>query len=411
LSVTNDEAMVLFKKINPVLEKYLGDDVFVPDEIKEVPRIPSGLTFFDAIVGGGLPRGRITELYGPESTGKSTFFIQAGAFNQKRDPNFRVLYLDFEQTVTTKYLSQLGMIVEKPRLFLMQPATIEEGGLICRIFLGQNLVDMIIWDTPAASQPAATLAPVTDAEIRKTFKNIEEGKADTGAIGSHARAFSHMIGGLVAPINQTGCVFCVPNQIRTTINTWGAGETTPGGRALKFYAALRVRITRKQQIKESTADDFFGTKKATNVANLIGFNVVKNKTAPPGRECDIPLVFGIGYQDKQAVFDLAVKRKVIDKAGGGNFKLPDGTAIRGTEAVLLHFEEHPETWQQVLDMLGAPADWESMELIDPDAVIVSDLADNIASQHAAPPVSAATLTLEEAEAELAELPEGRLKIE
>jgi hypothetical protein len=79
--------------------------------------------------------------------------------------------------------------------------------------------------------------------------------------------------------------------------------------------------------------------------------------------------------------------------------------------VLLHFEEHPETWQQVLDMLGAPADWESMELIDPDAVIVSDLADNIASQHAAPPVSAATLTLEEAEAELAELPEGRLKIE
>jgi len=314
-----------------------------------MPRVTTGLAVVDYALGGGLPRGMITETYGPESTGKTTFYLQVAAANQALDPNWRVLFLDYEQTLDREYARDgLGVIMDRPRFILAQPSTIEEGALIAKTLMAQGLVNQVIWDTPAASQPAETIkTPLTDKELKKGYKSIEAGKSDTGRIGIHAQVFSYALASLVPVIAEKGIVFCFPNQLRTTINTWGAGETTSGGRALKFYAAIRIRLSKTETVKESVADTFLGTTTQTAVETLVQFRIVKNKTAPPERVVLVRQFFGRGFGDRETLFDLAVKRGIIGKAGGGNFTLPGGKAIRGTGNVLAYWEESPDEYAKV----------------------------------------------------------------
>lgn len=355
---SNEEVLKEFEKVNPILEKHLGEDVFVSEEIKPVARMDTGFAVINHILGGGLPWGRLVELFGPESTGKSTLAVQILAHEQHRDENFRVLLLDFEQTMTIHDLHQLGMIVKRPRLFFAQPRTIEEGAMLVKLAVEKGWVRGVIWDTPAASQPAATINnPLTEKEMREGYRDIEKGKSDTGTIGLHSRVFSYAVAAFVPMIARNDCIMVLPNQLRTTINTWGAGETTPGGRALKFYASQRIRLSKKQTVKESLSDDFLGTKQATAVENLVQMHCVKNKTAPPFRLCDVRLKFDKngkfgGFLDKETLLDLAVRRKIVAKAGGGNFSMvnPDGTElfkVRGTDALIELWESDQALYDKV----------------------------------------------------------------
>lgn len=369
-ALPNDEALKTFNKIAPILSKYLEDDVFVPEEALSIPRASTGLEVVDYVLGGGVPYGAILEVFGQESTGKSTFLAQFAAARQAEDENWRVLYLDFEQTMTVKYLQQLGVKTQRPRLFFAQPGTIEEGALLVKLFIKHGLINQFIWDTVTGSRPAAELnTPLTEKELREGFRDIDKGKSDTGTIALHARVFSNALANLVRPIKQNGVIACFPNQIRTTIDTWGAGETTSGGRALKFYASQRVRLSKKETTKESLADEFLGTKQATATENVVQFHVVKNKTAPPFRLTTVRLGYGRGFLDKETVLDLAVKRGVVQKAGGGNYTLPGGKGVRGTEAVLEYWRENPSEYDQTRMALrnSPPADDEvSAQVVESD---------------------------------------------
>lgn len=360
--VTNDEAKSILSKYQPILEANLGIGIFAPDEVRPLPRLSTGIVVVDYILGGGLPKGMITEVYGPEGTGKSTFAAQVVKYNQDLDPNFRALMLDFEQTMTKEYLQSLGLDVDMPRLILSQPNTIEEGAILVKSLVPRGLVHMVVWDTPAASQPAALVnSPLTFVEgakqnsvIAAAMKDVDAGKSSTGSIGLHARVFTHEIAGLLPHIAASGVVFLVPNQLRTTINTWGAGETTPGGRGLKFNAAIRIRLSKTETTKETIDDPILGRGSGA-IGQLVNFRTIKNKTAPQERNVVVQLQYGKGFLDMATTLDLAAKRGIVKKAGGGNFELPDGVKIRGTEYVLQHWRDHPESYDKVkMAMLDIP---------------------------------------------------------
>jgi recombination protein RecA len=366
--LTNEEALADLGAIEGVLEKHLGIGIFATEEVLPIPRAPTGIAVVDHILGGGLPKGMITEAFGPESVGKTTFFTQMSAYNQKLDPNWRVLYLDFEQTFDMDYsVNGLGLNNKRPNFILSQPKTIEEGAMIARILMSRGLISQVIWDTPASSQPSAIInRKLTEKEIREGYRDIESGKSDTGSIGLHARVFSHALASLVPLIAEHQIVFCVPTQIRTTINTWGAGETTSGGRALKFHAAVRIRLSKKDTIKESVSDGYFGTHQATAVENLVQFHSVKNKTAPPFRLAVCRLRYGVGFLDRETLLDLAVKRGIVKKAGGGNFELPGEKKIRGTQEVIKYWVDNPAEYDKVQAALRdtKPAEDEHEVLIE-----------------------------------------------
>ncbi len=383
-SLSNEEALKLFNKTEGVMERYFGEGVFASDDIRPIPRTSSGIFVVDYILGGmldqpglfGLPKGGIVEVFGPESTGKTTFAAQCAVAYQRTDPEHnRVLYLDFEHTVSKRYFKQLGMVTDRPHLILTQPTTLEEGAFIAKHLMTQGLVDFIVCDTPAASQPALIVnAPLSEKEMREGYRDIDKGKSDVGQIGIHARTFSHALAALVPLVAKTGTVLIFPNQIRTTINTYGAGETTPGGRSLKFHASIRIRLSKKETKKESLADDITGTKRATAVENLIQFHTIKNKTHDPFRLVEVRLAYGRGFLDVETTVDLGVKRKIIDKVAGGNFTSHDGNKVRGTEELLAYYNK-PDNYEGLkAKIVGTtPTDDEYREV--PDGVDIDDDAD------------------------------------
>ncbi len=363
MPMDNEQALEALNKMTPILEQHLGVGIFVSDEVIPMPRISTGFTVLDYILGGGLPKGLITEIYGPEGTGKSSFATQVIKAQQDLDANFRALYLDFEQTFDQEYARDgLNLDIRKPRFILSQPDTIEEGCLLIKTLVPRGLVHMVVWDTPAASQPAAWVkTPLITAEgsnqnkiINAAMKNIEAGKTDVGQIGLHARVFTHEIAALIPHIKNSNTVFLVLNQLRTTINTWGAGETTPGGRGLKFNAAIRVRLSKTETTKDIVEDSLLG--KGTNaVGQVVNFRTIKNKTAPQEKQVTVQLMYGRGFLDRETTFDLAVKRGIIAKGGGGNFELPGGKKIRGTENALKYWDENPIEYDKVrMAMLDTP---------------------------------------------------------
>jgi recombination protein RecA len=366
---SNDEVLKQFTKALPTLSKHFGDNVFIEDKALPVRRAKTGFEVIDHIFGGGIPFGTLIEIFGPESVGKTTIAIQFAAAIQRAIPDWRVLYLDYEHTVTVRRLRDLGMITSQPRLFFNQPTTIEAGTLLAKTMLQYGWVQMIIWDTPAASRPASEMSALSDTDLRKGFQDIEKGKNDTGQIGLHARVFSHAIGSIIGPIAECGGIAVFPNQVRTTINTYGAGETTPGGRALKFYSSLRVRLSKSETTKESVEDSFLGTKTATATENVIQFHVVKNKFAPPFRLAKVRLAYGKGFLDRETNVDLAIRRHLITKRAGGNFTInyDDGKSMRGTDAL---YEYIDANYDKLLEALrtAQPAEDEYSEsiVIDPE---------------------------------------------
>ena len=248
---------------------------------------PTGSLALDVALGvGGYPKGRIIEIYGPESSGKTTFALHAIAEVQKRGG--RAAFIDAEHALDPVYAKNLGVDINE--LLLSQPDTGEQALEICEALVRSEVVNIVVIDSVAALVPQAEI----------------EGEMGDNHIGLQARLMSQALRKLSGTINKTKTTAIFINQLREKVGVlFGNPETTPGGRALKFYATIRLDVRRAEQIKEG--DRIIGNR--TNV------KVVKNKVAPPFKSASVDIMYGEGISKDSELVDLGVEINIIEKSG------------------------------------------------------------------------------------------------
>ena len=260
----------------------LGDN-----QHKEIDVIPSGSLSLDVCLGiGGYPKGRIIEIYGPESSGKTTFALHAIAEAQKKGG--RAAFIDAEHALDPQYASKIGVNIDD--LLLSQPDNGEQALEICEALVRSGAISIIVIDSVAALVPQAEI----------------EGEMGDSHVGLQARLMSQALRKLSGVINKTNTICIFINQLREKVGVlFGNPETTPGGRALKFYSSIRLEIRRSEQIKNGA--DVIGNK--TNI------KVVKNKMAPPFKACVVDIMYGEGVSKEGELVDLAAEASIIEKSG------------------------------------------------------------------------------------------------
>lgn len=253
----------------------------------DVGVIPTGSMLLDAALGvGGYPKGRIVEIYGPESAGKTTFALEAIAEVQKLGG--RAAFVDAEHAIDPDYAKTLGVNIDE--LILSQPDYGEQALEIVDMLAKSNAIDLIVVDSVAALVPKAEL----------------EGTFEDSSVGLQARLMSKALRKLAGILSKSSCTVIFINQLREKVGVmYGNPETTTGGRALKFYATIRMEIRRAEQIKQG--DKYIG--------NTINVKIVKNKVAAPYRSCKVDLLFGQGISHDHELAALAVEYGIIEKGG------------------------------------------------------------------------------------------------
>lgn len=287
-----------------------------------VESISSGSIALDAALGvGGYPRGRIIEIYGPESSGKTTFALHAIAEVQKRGGY--AAFIDAEHALDPVYAKQLGVDIDS--LILSQPDTGEQGLEIAEALVRSGAVDIMVVDSVAALVP--------EAEIR--------GEMGDSHVGLQARLMSQAMRKLSGVLSKSQCIAIFINQIREKVGVmFGNPEVTPGGRALKFYASVRLEIRRGEQIKEGE----------TFIGNQARVKVVKNKVAAPFKSCVIDIIFGKGISKVGEIVDLAVELELLKKSGSW-YSYQDQKIGQGRENVKKTLEENPEMMKELADLI------------------------------------------------------------
>ena len=257
------------------------------NEHRNIDVIPSGSLSLDINLGiGGYPKGRIIEIYGPESSGKTTFALHAIAEAQKAGG--RAAFIDAEHALDPQYAAKIGVNIDD--LLLSQPDNGEQALEICEALVRSGAISIIVIDSVAALVPQAEI----------------EGEMGDSHVGLQARLMSQALRKLSGVISKTNTIAIFINQLREKVGVmFGNPETTPGGRALKFYSSVRLEIRRSEQIKNGT--DVIGNK--TNV------KVVKNKMAPPFKNCVVDIMYGEGVSKEGELVDLASEAKIIEKRG------------------------------------------------------------------------------------------------
>jgi len=257
------------------------------NEVRQIDVIPSGSIALDLALGiGGYPKGRIIEIYGPESSGKTTFALHAIAEAQKLGG--RVAFIDAENSLDPQYAKSLGVNIDD--LLLSQPDNGEQALEICEALVRSGAISVIVIDSVAALVPQAEI----------------EGEMGDSHVGLQARLMSQALRKLAGVINKTNTVAIFINQLREKVGVmFGNPEVTPGGRALKFYSSIRLEIRRAEQIKSGA--DIIGNK--TNI------KVVKNKMAPPFKSCTVDIMYGEGVSHEGELVDLASEANIIEKSG------------------------------------------------------------------------------------------------
>jgi len=279
----------------------------------QISTVPSGSLALDVALGvGGYPRGRIIEVYGPESSGKTTVALHAIAEVQKKGGV--AAFIDAEHALDPKYAAALGVDIDE--LLLSQPDTGEQGLEIADALVSSGAVDIVVIDSVAALVPRAEI----------------EGEMGDSHMGLQARLMSQALRKLSGSINKTKTIAIFINQVREKIGImFGNPETTPGGRALKFYATIRLEVRRAEQIKSGT--EIMG--------NRTKIKVVKNKVAPPFRTAEVDIMYGEGISQVGEIIDMASEKDIVNKSGA--WYAYKGERIgQGRENAKKFLTEHPE---------------------------------------------------------------------
>lgn len=288
------------------LEKQLGKNIIM--DLKgtsdlATPHIPSGVIPFDIISGiGGLPVGGIIEVYGMESSGKTTFLLQGPVVNVIKKGG-RVLYLDYEHAFDASYAKILGVDVEDKEHFLVsQPNSFEDGGTIVRELAVNNLIDLVVWDSLAASVPAAELDP-------------EKTEMGESRVGSHSRVAAQILKQLTGILDTSKTTLVFINQLRTQIGFMGSRQITPGGMAVKFYAKQRYEFVKKEGIKGRYLDTVTQERVEGVVGTRVRVKCSKNKCAAPFKECELLMKQNIGFDVFGSALEIAIKQGKVEVSG------------------------------------------------------------------------------------------------
>ncbi|MDR3214812.1 MAG: recombinase RecA [Bacilli bacterium] len=280
--------------------------------------IPSGSLTLDMAFGiGGYPQGRIIEIFGPESSGKTTFSLHAIAEVQKQGK--KAAFIDAEHAIDPLYAQNLGVNIDE--LILSQPDSGEQALSIVEILVSSQAIDLIVVDSVAALVPQDEL----------------DNAMSQATIGLQARLMSKAMRKLSGLLNKSECTIIFINQLREKIGiTFGNPETTPGGRALKFYASIRLEVKRSEAIKR-------GTEIVGNKTNL---KVVKNKVAPPFKTASVDIMYGKGISKSGELVDIGVELEIIDKAGA--WYAYNGEKIgQGRDNAKLFLEDNPPLFEEI----------------------------------------------------------------
>ena len=286
--------------------------------------IPTGSLTLDMALGiGGYPKGRIIEIYGPESSGKTTLTLHAIAEVQKQGGT--AAFIDAEHAIDPVYAKNLGVNIDE--LILSQPDSGEQGLEIAETLVRSGAIDLVVVDSVAALVPQVEL----------------DGEMADQQMGLQARLMSKALRKLSGVMNKTDCTIIFINQLREKIGVmFGNPETTTGGRALKFYSSVRVEIRRSEVIKNGTEI----------VGNKVNIKVVKNKVAPPFKSTQVDIIYGKGISRDGEVLDLAVDKDIVDKSGA--WYAYKGEKIgQGRENAKRYLVEHPDIMNEITEAIKA----------------------------------------------------------
>ena len=294
----------------------------------QVDAIPTGSLGLDLALGiGGVPRGRIVEVYGPESSGKTTLALQILAEAQKMGGE--VAFIDVEHALDPTYAAALGVDIDS--LLVSQPDTGEQAMEICEALVRSGAIDAVVVDSVAAMVPRAEI----------------EGEMGDSHVGLQARLMSQALRKLTGVIGKTNPVCIFINQLREKVGiVYGNPEVTTGGRALKYYSSVRIDVRRIEGLKDSTG---------AFIGNRTRAKIVKNKVAPPFREAEFDIMFGEGISKIGEILDLGVKLGVVQKSGAW-FNYGEMRLGQGRDNAKIFLKEHPEVSAEIEKIVRANAD-------------------------------------------------------
>lgn len=326
----------------------LGDDAGM-----NIETISTGSISLDIATGvGGIPRGRITEIYGPESSGKTTLALHIIAEAQKAGG--RAAFIDAEHALDPEYASKLGVDINE--LLVSQPDTGEQGLEICEMLVRSGALDVVVVDSVAALVPKAEI----------------QGEMGDSHVGLHARLMSQALRKLAGAVNKSKTCAIFINQLREKVGVmFGNPEVTTGGRALKFYSTMRIDVRRIEGIKQG--DQFIG--------NRTRVKIVKNKVAPPFKQTEFDIMYGHGISREGDALDCAVENKIVDKAGA--WYSYEGNRIgQGRENVKKYLAENPEILNRIEAQIReciSPSENEEVHQVDDNIDInsVDDLPEDM----------------------------------
>ena len=285
---------------------------------RDIPVIPTGCLTLDYALGvGGIPRGRIVEIFGPESSGKTTVALHVVAEAQKAGGI--AAFVDAEHALDPMYAKKLGVNIDE--LYVSQPDTGEQALEITEALVRSGALDVVVIDSVAALVPKAEI----DGEMGDSF------------VGLQARLMSQALRKLTGVVNKTGCVAIFINQLREKVGVlYGNPETTPGGRALKFYSSVRLDVRKGEALKNGSEI----------VGNHTKVKVVKNKVAPPFRLAEFDIIYGEGISKEGTLLDMAVEYGIINKSGAF-FSYQDQRLAQGRDNARTYLKEHPEITAEI----------------------------------------------------------------
>jgi recombination protein RecA len=345
MNLTNDKITAIEAAMHQI-EKQFGKGSIMKlgaNSTMDIETIPTGSLSLDIALGaGGVPRGRIIEIYGPESSGKTTVALHIVAEAQKRGG--AAAFVDAEHALDPSYAKKLG--VNTKDLIVSQPDTGEQGLEIAEALVRSNAIDVIVVDSVAALVPRAEI----------------EGEMGDSHMGLQARLMSQALRKLTAAVNKSKCIVIFINQLREKIGImFGNPETTTGGRALKFYSSIRLDIRKTDTIK--VGEDFLG--------NRTRIKVTKNKIAPPFKVAEFDIMYNEGISKAGDLIDIAVKEEIVEKSGAW-FSYKGARLGQGRENSKLYLKENPEVAVEIENLVRGKYNMPLVKTAVKEDAVISD---------------------------------------